>query len=75
MKTKIAVGDTVRYSPRWLRSIGSSDDELRRARGVVTKLTRYGETTIAGVEWSTSRMPSSACVQYLQRAPSEETRT
>ena len=51
-KTKIEVGDRVRYSSVFLGSIFESrKGDLGRAKGVVKELVPFGQASLAVVEW------------------------
>ncbi len=52
---KLAVGDRVAYSVQFLASIGMKHSEMARARGTVTELKTFGNSTsgtiLAAIAW------------------------
>ena len=57
MRREIQAGDRVQYAAKFLRSIGTHTGELCFAVGTVTEIERCGGTTLATIDWTTSRMP------------------
>lgn len=57
MKREIKTGDRVQYAAKFLRSIGTHAGELCFAVGTVAEVENHGGTTLATIDWTTSRMP------------------
>lgn len=62
----IKVGDPVRFSPDWLRSIRAAAGELPRMRGVVTEINPVGRSAMATVDWQDGLAPMKVPVQALR---------
>ncbi len=61
------VGDRVRYSGNFLRSVGILYGELPQATGKIVALKTYGQApAIATVEWDRPNMPARVMVSNLR---------
>ena len=65
MTREIKPGDRVQYAARFLRSIGTYTGDLCFAVGTVAEIERHGGTTLATIDWTTSRMPRFVAVANL----------
>jgi hypothetical protein len=65
MKREIKAGDKVQYAARFLRSIGTHTGPICFAVGTVAEIERHGGTTLATIDWTTSRMPRFVAVANL----------
>jgi hypothetical protein len=63
----ISVGDPVRFSTHWLRSIHATTGDLPHARGVVTELKQVGKKTVATVDFHDGLAPMKVLVSNLSR--------
>ncbi|QEH36577.1 hypothetical protein OJF2_51610 [Aquisphaera giovannonii] len=68
----IQVGDTVRYSRRWLQSTGTHTGDLPRAKGTVTAIKDYGSTKIATIDWGNPEIPERVNVANLSKVKQRE---
>lgn len=57
--SKFKVGDTVKYTVKFLRSIGEYTGAMSHARGTVTGLTGFGQNGkfLVSIDWNTSDLP------------------
>ena len=62
------VGQRVKYSDNFLRSIGMYHSDMRRARGVVQEVTECGPVKLATMIWNVSDLPARVNVRNLSRA-------
>ena len=63
--SKISVGDRVKYSAKFLRSIGAYTGELPFAKGTVREISHWGTLTVARVEWGNPEIPEGVNVGNL----------
>lgn len=61
----IEVGNRVALSAAWLRSTGQMTGDIGFARGVVTRIIKLGETSLAEVVWENGRFPKRVNVNNL----------
>lgn len=59
------VGDRVKYSRKFLRSIGTFTGEMPFARGTVRATEKLGEITLAVMDWNDDDMPEKVNVNNL----------
>lgn len=62
---RVAVGDRVAYSRRFLMSTGEHTGPIPFARGVVTDIRRVGGVELAMVDWDTEEAPEQVNVANL----------
>lgn len=68
MKRPVRVGDFVRYSSDWCRSVGALTGDIPFARGEVIEITRVTETLdLARVKWDQPDIPERVNVKNLER--------
>jgi len=65
VSAKIGVGDTVKYSRNFLRSIGEYGGSLPRAKGVVTGIKNLGGLKLAVIDWDDPDVPEKVNVKNL----------
>lgn len=65
MSRKIKVGSKVKYSARFLRSIGAYSGSLPFAKGKVTDLKKFGENFLAEIDWKDKDIPEKVLVSNL----------
>ena len=68
-RSKIAVGDAVDYSVRFLRSIGEITGDMPQARGTVTEVKSCGGggLVLARVDWGKWDMPERVNIANLAK--------
>jgi hypothetical protein len=71
LKTIFKIGDRVKYSTIFLRSIGCYTGPLPFAKGTITNLQQFGSrvsgTTLATIDWNSKDIPDKVNVANLTR--------
>jgi plastocyanin len=68
----VQVGDTVRFSRRWLREHNRTGTDLAKAKGVVTAIGEEDGRQQANVEWDREGMPDLVNVLNLSKVRQRE---
>jgi len=66
-QSKLKVGDKVRYSNSFLRSISAYAGSLPFAKGRITSITDFGSTKIAMIRWNDPEVPAKVNVANLEK--------
>lgn len=73
MSRQFKVGDRVRYSGAWLRSVHAYSGPLGFARGKITYLQQVGPLTLAGIIWDQDpegeELPGKVNIKNLEHIP------
>lgn len=72
MPRPFAVGDRVKYAVGFLRSTGMYTGAIPFARGTITALDKFGDRTLATVEWGNPDIPSRILTANLAHAVQQE---
>ena len=68
----LKVGDWVKYSRAWLRSVGISSGSIPFARGPITGMIPLGSITLATIDWGDPEIPDRVNVKNLAAAKARE---
>lgn len=66
MNKNIKIGDRVKYSHEWLKSVGELTGDIPFARGVVESVEDFGDSfTLAVIDWGNDEIPPRVNVKNL----------
>ena len=63
---KVVVNSKVKYSSKFLKSIGIHTGNMPKARGLVTTIQNIGSLSLASINWDRSDIPGKVNVKNLQ---------